>query len=281
MENRHLDKSPPKKKGRIMTKTKYFFQPTNNLVNLNAEREKDKDAEPEGEQPEAVNSIAGFSLPKDLLAGEELEANANGTLKEGSAVTPTKFIDYERLIREQQSSDDSFDGIRWGGGSPEKQKMSTGVMVGGTLAASRLHRSSPLKNETSPVNNEVFSVNNNDQVNSVLNKYGTGFDNILSQTPTLQKTYSDILSSESKRKRNKIDFPLDTSPTIMMRSKTLGIDEMKAFNEPKKKSIKPVKAATSESALNSWLTKFEDKPQKKSSQGLQMPIQVEKNLRCH
>lgn len=233
------------------SKTKYFFQPVNKL-SAPALQEHANEKEQE-------KLIPNRSLYQD---DEDEEQEQQVFYEQEAQETPTKNIDYEKLIREQQSSDDSFDGVRWGG-SPRKEHQQHQRKRKSNVGNS----SSPLRNVTSPVLNEENKFSSatllNEQVNSVLNKYGTGFHNILSQTPTLNRTRSDSSESKSKRVVRQPLPPLllllprgDKSPTLK-RSKTVGLVEMSTFNKPVLLTKRDDKLEASKSSLKSWLNKFE------------------------
>lgn len=225
-------------------KTTYFFQPTNTL---------------------AYKSKGN----KEILDNTENEVTQKNVLKEsdpnamGSAITPTgqvktphkTYENYDKFIQEQQSSDDSFEGVRWRT-SPRRVagKSATGVP------------SSPLKNSVSPGKFKDLKLSStliNEQANSVLSKYGAGFHNILSQTPTMNRTHSDISFSESVHKR----FTGTQKSPLLTRAKSFGTDaqtskktsKLHKFERPKSKSATPKTQASlaNSTSLNSWIDRFD------------------------
>lgn len=258
MDKRQIQDSPPKSKKRVKNgiesrpkpKTTYFFKPINRL---------DPPTSIRSVSPEEKNSRRDNDVPDVEQNVEQLNTKLQ------PQQTPTKdrkpLLEYEKLLLEQQSSDDSFDGIRWG--TPRNQKV--GSNNGTKQLHQRLNSSSPLKNVNSPVVNEeelkYSATLINEQVNSVLTKYGgSGFNNILSQTPKMSRTHSDGLSGESKRQRDRDFRRLESSPT-MVRSKTTGLDAMGGFSlsHSKSKSSTPLEIAPLSSTLNSWIDKFDVK----------------------
>jgi DNA replication ATP-dependent helicase Dna2 len=237
MDKRSRRDSPaqPKKKpkaGKLATgKTKYFFQPINTL-----------------KAPDVVVAPPPPAVSDRIGGADELDTGVAIT-----TTTPTKTIDYERLVREQQSSDDSFDGIRWGGKSPHKQLLA---------ASNAANASSPLKNVTSPIGGKDSTFASatliNEQVNSMLNKYGTRFNNTSSQTPLLARTHSDV-SSESRQKRDHRNFPVLESLPSLKRSKTVGLDVLS----------RPLM-----SSLSGWLDKFEVAVPVKKSESVKEAVSV-------
>ncbi|CAH2351583.1 DNA replication ATP-dependent helicase/nuclease Dna2p [[Candida] railenensis] len=250
MEKRKRIDSPQKARVKPnKSKTKYFFQPVNKL---SAPALQEQEKKREKEVP-----IPNRSLYQD---DEDEEQEQQVFYEQEVHETPTKNIDYEKLIREQQSSDDSFDGVRWGG-SPRKEHQQQGKRKSNVG-----NSSSPLRNVTSPILNEENKFSSatllNEQVNSVLNKYGTGFHNILSQTPTLTRTRSDSSESKSKRLVRQPLPPLQSSPRgdkspTLKRSKTVGLVEMSTFSKPVSMTKRDDKSEASKSSLKGWLSKFE------------------------
>lgn len=233
---------------KIPAKTTYFFQPSNTLAYRNSGSKETKD--------KMGDSGSAAHVLKESDTNAISSTNAN--LLAQQIKTPSKtYENYEKFIQEQQSSDDSFDGIRWRA-SPRKA-ISKGV--NGVP-------SSPLKNTVSPRKRgdelKLSSTLVNEQANSVLSKYGAGFHNIQSQTPTMNRTHSDISSSESVHKKF---INAQHSPSLT-RTKSFGMDNLvssktmsmlQRFERPNSKSATPKTAASfsNSTSLNSWIDKFD------------------------
>ena len=226
------------------TKTTYFFQPTNTLAYRDRDSKEQKDGATNNGTPNVLKESDPNAVSYTIPLVQQIK-------------TPSKtYESYEKFIQEQQSSDDSFEGIRWRT-SPRK-----GICkgVGGMP-------SSPLKNTVSPKRRgeelKLSSTLVNEQANSVLSKYGAGFHNILSQTPTMNRTHSDISSSESVHKKF---INAQQSPSLT-RTKSFGIDTLASsktnklyrFERPNSKSATPKTTASlsNSTSLNSWIDKFD------------------------
>lgn len=239
LKGRRLPVSPRRAKKHKKT---YFFQPTNNLVH--------------GENLELQNPLEEAQNPKKTLVSPLKPA----------VLPPTATLSADpnspRIENPVQSSDDSFDGIKWRT-TPRKAQLGHRNVPSSPLREVAKDSLNSRANHT----NTHSATLTDEQANSVLNKYGTDFVNISSQptsTPNLQKTTSDI--SESTSKNNE----LDKSP-ILQRSRSSGTEKL-AF----KPSLVASKSMTkslmrtlySESApqllsqppgftLNNWINRFD------------------------
>lgn len=226
------------------TKRTYFFQPTNTLAYRDRDSKEQKDGATNNGTPNVLKESDPNAVSYTIPLVQQIK-------------TPSKtYESYEKFIQEQQSSDDSFEGIRWRT-SPRKGFCKG---VGGMP-------SSPLKNTVSPKRRgeelKLSSTLVNEQANSVLSKYGAGFHNILSQTPTMNRTHSDISSSESVHKKF---INAQQSPSLT-RTKSFGIDTLASsktnklyrFERPNSKSATPKTTASlsNSTSLNSWIDKFD------------------------
>lgn len=195
-------------------KTTYFFKPVNRLTKSTTT------APPTTKEiitPIDPNTFNSVITPVHEIHSPRRPSNEN---KRTNFVVP------------EQSSDDSFDGIRWKE-SPKNRK----------LLQIETAPSSPLRkvNKIHPtpisilkhVNDEVV----NEQANNVLSKYG-GCDlrNMSTQIPTIQKAHSDLSPSENKTQN---------CPSLSIK---------------RSKSIPP-KTTSVNGTLRNWINKFEHTPQ--------------------
>lgn len=199
-------------------KTTYFFQPQNTLA-FNPLRK--PQTENIDESPDPVVSFDPRSPSK-----EQTEQKLPEPL-----ITPLKS---EKSGPEQQSSDDSFDGIRWrSNNSPRK------------CTDAKPMWSSPLRTESAPKSTSrspsATATVLNELTDSVLSKYGLGLQNVLSQTPKIPRSQSDSLNAT-----------VDAS-IYLVRSKSFDPRNSKAaFNEPKE-----APSSSLSSRLNTWIDKFD------------------------
>lgn len=181
-------------------KTTYFFQPQNTLS-----------FNPRKRQDECHNK-------------QGTEQNTNGT-PEQPAIQNIKTLP-------EQSSDDSFEGVRWRGGASPRRQVDTRCIL-----------SSPLKNgdklnTRSGASETVTPAMNNEVTDSFLSKYGLGFENVLSQTPQTAQAQANKthLNVSPTLARSKL-----FDPTCITSKKTPSPDQ---FSTP------------SLSRLNTWIDRF-------------------------
>lgn len=189
-------------------KTTYFFQTTNTLTGASSSKNAKK--EPTGSlEPLSTNHISVSSSPRPK--------------------SPAKAP----YSADHQSSDDTFDGIRWRT-SPKnaQQKATVPVLL------------SPLKNAFQMDENEAAFVN--EQANSMFSKYGASLCNIASQTPQLARANSEGSSEYTG------DNVLAIPPTLV-RAKSFG-----NAPQPQKRSPTPYASEKNlSSKLTNWIDKFE------------------------
>lgn len=211
--------SPPRKKARPpVSRKKYFFQPQNTLAYkpTSAEPKQSPHKSPTAGKPPAATPLLNASHLASLP-----HWNGPSALPKDAPCNPDKSLEI------QQSSDDSFDGVRWRAPIP--------------AALARPIPSSPLRNadildtanasEPATVLNEI--------TDSVLSKYGMAMPNSLSQTPSVARTRScgDGIT-------------LEASPTFT-RSKSFDPRSLPSSEAALKKE---------DSRLDLWIDKFADKP---------------------
>lgn len=220
MEKRSLNLSPQKplkkpkseddsrKNGR---RTRYFFGPVNTLTHKSEVRETTETV--------VLEELKTESKPIVVAADSSRRSNEN----------------YDKLVRALQSSDDSFDGIRWKQ-SPSKNGIAD-------------THSSPLRNSALD-RMEVFGdshtkTGENGNSDMMLHKYGFGFSNIAmtSQQPALHKTQSDLTALTSGNKEQTIHARKSTSYYVPS----------------------SVLAGKESNGLNNWLSKLDTQEPKKES----------------
>lgn len=223
-------------KGKKKMKTTYFFNPINNLAGNHSISTKSGTKELNDDE----NSRSSNEVSLDNVKSTGEKSNS-----------PIKESEYEAILHDLQSSEDSFDGVRWKV-SPRK-----------VAKFKNNYPSSPLKNIISPGKEKkplnLSSTVINEQLNSVLVKYGSDFQNILSQTPKVKRLHSDILSSESKNKR-KANYPICHKSPTLVRAKSIGIDILKSDSRvDTKKTTGESEKDVFKYSLNSWIDKFDMK----------------------
>ena len=157
MAGPQLGDSPPRKKVRTKPKPKttYFFQPTNSLVPTSL----DSTSLPPS-RSEAIEEAN-----HDALLPKTTRENTNSTPQLHNPAISAKqpYLNSYTSPKKQedlpQSSDDSFDGIRWGGTPRRRPNTNSNAIA---------NSSSPLKNELSPSKQPSTLIN--EQVTSVLSK---------------------------------------------------------------------------------------------------------------
>lgn len=240
--DRRLPASPRRAKKHKRT---YFFQPTNSLVggeNLGAREQPEgglNHQKPEPDQLEISTKLAPTTIP-------------------GDPASP-------RVDVMVQSSDDSFDGIKWRT-TPRKPQFRNAIST--TMPSSPLREmAKDLNMDSRQVGAKQSATLTDEQANSVLNKYGTDFANVSSQpssTPNLHKTKSDLSAPTSR------ENDLNVSP-VLQRSRSSGVERLafkpslvtsKSMTKSLTKSFnsEPLSRIASQptgSTLKSWIDRFD------------------------
>ncbi|KAK6202570.1 DNA replication factor Dna2-domain-containing protein [Scheffersomyces amazonensis] len=217
------------------TKTQYFFQPINTLTSSTRHS-----------KTNSSEILSGIDLNNSTKSISTLE------VKKSPETDPEQINtenNYELLIRDHQSSDDSFDGIKW---KPSPTKFQSTTTNGNTKANANANAndpipSSPLKQVVSSTSLEIKDSDSpiNEQTNSVLSKYGTGLQNVISQTPTLNRARSDISGV-------KPGIPEVKIRPALLRAKSNGVEILSNT------FFKRDSSTASGTTLNGWIDKFED-----------------------
>uniref|UniRef100_A0A0L0NUN0 DNA replication ATP-dependent helicase/nuclease DNA2 n=1 Tax=Candidozyma auris TaxID=498019 RepID=A0A0L0NUN0_CANAR len=212
MEKRHNQPLRPQEndlKRSKPRKTTYFFQPQNTLSYKSNKSKNNHESDPSTTK----TPQSPLTFPNACL----------GSL----AVLTVKVLP-------EQSSDDSFEGVRWQGGASPRRKVDTRSIL-----------SSPLKNgdrsNSRPAASASLTSFNNEVTDSVLSKYGLGMESILSQTPK-----SKPLTSKSH---------IERSPSLT-RSKLFDVKCIAKRTPLLNESI-----PASFSRLNTWIDRFATSPQ--------------------
>lgn len=233
-------------------KNKYFFQPIDNIKRQSTKQKENEVLQPTNDN--IITSLVTEKTTKSATIEKEAEIQQiRPDIQHNKPGNPPKpqDIQLKPAVTDAQSSDDSFEGIRWKS-SPKR--------VNPKLCNSL--PSSPLKAVTT-VSPRISSTLTNEQADSLLRKYG--YDGtVLSQTPQLSRTRSDISSSRSHR--------LDKSPALE-KSKSFAVDtdtdsSMKPFKRPSSNSNQA-------SSLSSWINKFE---KNSASPSLEAPSKIVEQL---
>lgn len=164
----------------------------------------------------------------------------------------TRHEQYEKFVEENQSSEESFDGIRWHKSPQELRVRQTAFS------------SSPLKGYCNPSSHRDNKYNSSmlvdEQANSILSKYGSNFQNIFSRSPIMERAHSD-LHIEERGTRKHVLQEADIRSSVQKRSRSVGITNKEEKNLTRKPQpsycLNSSKGALSTSALNSWIDKFE------------------------
>ncbi|KAM9913006.1 hypothetical protein OXX69_002000 [Metschnikowia pulcherrima] len=245
-------KSPDRKKPRPLSKPRktYIFQPTNTLAynpqaargqssGANVSRESERNLRINGEGSHDTNSYGRISRPH-LLNSEMNDRGANSTASNASparadacvltGVPGPKTVRVFDKSTDQQSSDDSFDGVRWRPANSPAQTFARPIL------------SSPLRNaEIPPSKGPPAATLVNEITDSMLTKYAVAMQNTLSQTPRYKRTSSDV-----------IPLSHETSPTLT-RSKSF---DPRCLPGPKLSEPKPG-APKVAARLTTWIDKFD------------------------
>lgn len=228
-----LLKKRPKQPAKL--RKTFFFQPQNTLAfnpltSTNNADSTYKSGASEGPAPLKHTGSGNFRYeePPEIIS---LDSEPN----EEVATTRSSESGIRAFDRstEQQSSDDSFDGIRWRP-STSPNKLNKPIL------------SSPLKNTESALESvlEITGPVDNEVMDSVLCKYGVGLSKPLSQTPGLPRTMSELPAST-----------VDSSPSLV-RSKSF---DPRSVDGLGKESSSTNQHASIGSRLNTWIDKFEVK----------------------
>lgn len=169
---------------RKLKKTKYFFRPENRLTGPNLA----------GIHSSLSNTVHLVHLKPHLMAQNEVH-KVEAVKHETDKQELPKSKDYDQFVVQNQSSDESFEGIKWR--SPTNNKI-------------KIPSSSPLKNMVN--DDDVFGVSN-DRAELMLMKYGSGLVNIADRS----KSTSNLSPS------------LDQKPSLP-RAKSLGEKEPSKLN---------------------------------------------------
>ncbi|CCE78338.1 Piso0_000959 [Millerozyma farinosa CBS 7064] len=231
---------------RVKRKTTYFFEPQDTL-NPNTTNKKNK----------VENKLYNTSSKSQAWGGR----NENQGQEEVPIQTPiksSKALKRKKFILENQSSDDSFDGIKWRR-SP------------GTASKDMNLLSSPL-GETENSNHVLqcqeetkhSSVYINEQADSVLSKYGSGLNNISLHTPSLYRSQSDVVSSNreaiGQRNHHSVSPLLPRSKTLIsdIKGQTIGEPELHAFKNKNNTVNNGYRSLSrSDSKISTWLDRFD------------------------
>lgn len=220
-------------KQHVKLRKTFFFHPQNTLA-FNPNK---------GDHP---SSLARTNSPEGIQTTTNTFPNQNNILHERPEVinldsephgeelwtrpVPQAKV-YDKSM-EQQSSDDSFDGVRWRPvASPNKMNK--------PILSSPLKKAESASNQqavlTEPMDNEV--------TDSVLCKYGVGLSEPLSQTPSFARTRSEGPG-----------MVLETSPPLL-RSKSFDPRSLESFQGKEPATLDPPLALVSR--LNTWIDKFD------------------------
>lgn len=243
MDKRHRQPNPqspvqtskrPKQPGKL--RKTFFFQPQNTLAFnplrvTNHSTQQHSNAPPENsKQSREIEN--GRVNEKPLTDVVNLDSEPNDD-EHRTRSSDTEIRIYDKSM-EQQSSDDSFDGVRWRPTtSPNKTNK---PILSSPLKNSELSINQPL-DLTGPVDNEV--------TDSVLCKYGVGLSKPLSQTPPCPRTRSEGTG-----------LMAESSPPLL-RSKSF--DPHSLESSEGKEPTASNSSLTLVSRLNTWIDKFEVK----------------------
>ncbi|CUM63448.1 uncharacterized protein PRCAT00001023001 [Priceomyces carsonii] len=216
-ENNPLPLDRPKNDRKVEVvskKTKYFFNPIDTLM----------------ENPHRISS--------------EKKEQVKETETKNVSYNPDES--YDRMLQELQSSDDSFEGVKWRA-SPKK------------LMVRKVLPSSPLREVHNQSNKDSSGITVlNEQANSVLTKYGSDFQNIMSQTPRIIRARSDISSAESIHKKRNLTTTEPQSPSLV-RAMSSGCKRFSSEKNLRNEEGGPKKLldGTLAGTLNNWIDKFD------------------------
>lgn len=229
-------RSPVRKKIKQQNRARrtYFFQPQNTLAyrpNIATNNVLESPTKPKEGSNTIVNEAVTNSSneePNVNLSLQTIPASINCD-EPHKRVSFTKAMDRST---DQQSSDDSFDGVRW----KSDRKASTFV---------RPILSSPLKkaeiiDSVAQVEESILT----EVTDSMLTKYGVGTKDSLSQTPRLARTCSEVPKNT-----------VDVSPSLH-RSKSF---DPKSLREKSSESLSEERLLIF-NGLNKWIDQFDDTP---------------------
>ena len=230
-------KKPKKKVGRT-----YFFQPQNNLAFSPNAVVKDNHYVKADESFNTKPPNLENSNYSENLQSEQSQPLPTTTLKDPIPSLQdhvfAKTIDAQHSVSLKaadrsldQSSDDSFDGVRWRS-NHSASKSSKPIF------------SSPLKRIEAKETPEVAKSMVNQMTDSMLRKYGVGMANSLSQTPLLARTRSEVILNT-----------LNVSPSLN-RSKSF---DPKSLDLQGSDDTEGSANCELFSGLNKWILQFDDK----------------------
>lgn len=229
---------------RKQTKTTYFFRPENNLTGRKQGNSEDvlKPVDANPERP-AIQRIHNETEPES----------------------------YEQFLLQNQSSDESFEGVKW--------KISPTHLKTGSPRRRHSHSNNPAINaSSSPLKNlvdtgDTLSAIINEQAEQMLLKYGSGFHNISSQTlpgRPGKKAVSDLgqLANNTSRNGSRI---LGSNPPSLQRAKSLGaLSSSDSLSESQANSFNGLSIQNS-SRLKSWIHKIDfDEESEENENGSEM-----------
>lgn len=186
---------------------------------------------------------------------ENLKSSSNSSVNVLEGTHNTRQEEYEKFVEENQSSEESFDGIRWRA-SPQELR-----------GRKETFTSSPLKGYCSKPrhldNKNNSSMLVDEHANSVLSKYGSNFQNIFPRSPIIERAHSDMHIEERGSRKHVSQESNKRSPPHK-RSRSVGItctdskDRRNLTSKLESSSCRNTnKRALTTSALNSWIDKFE------------------------
>lgn len=238
-------RSPLRKKTKHQNKNRrtYFFQPQNNLAftpNVSVGPSTYKTKEPtttvSSFKNQGIEANDGNSKPPNSNKPESLAEPV--VLKPDDLPNRVSFAKAMDRSMEQQSSDDSFDGVRWR--SDKKISSFTRPILSSPLRRTEIKDTSPLQEPSMKPSTEPSIVN--EVTESLLTKYGVEINSGVSQTPKFTRAQSElphILNPSPSLSRSKSFDP-----------KTITNENIFALDHEKKH--------LGFSGLNKWIDQFDD-----------------------
>lgn len=232
-------RSPLRKKSKQQNRARrtYFFQPQNTLAYspntvTNATLQDSRKPEEASNTIETSKVIETFTDTNDnvLCDGSSSQQSVLTGAKGGEVLNRVNFTKVMERSMDQQSSDDSFDGVRW------KSDRKATVFARPIL-------SSPLKkaevvDTSAPAEISML----NEVTDSMLTKYGVGMTNSLSQTPRLARAQSDVPP-------NTLGISPSLSRSKSFDPRSLSDEGSQSFNAEKLLIF---------NGLNKWIDQFDD-----------------------
>lgn len=202
-------------------KTKYFFKPMNNLNGELDER-----------LCERSKLIEKDNVKRDIIEGTN-----------------------DQIIIEMQSSDDSYEGIKWRT-SPRVLKKNT---TDSGLPSSPLKQTNP--DSLPQAHQKSSGALMNEQASFMLSKYGSDFSNLHTQATPIKKTFSDIVP-ENLRKKELLLNPRER--LSLKRAKSTNGESLSEVNREGVSTSKEERHNNRINySLNRWIDMFEDEEQVK------------------